>query len=153
MSAAILENVNVRLSVPTAEVFLNDWAVYRPFVELACTRTMGRMNADYVRDEIESESLYPFVVWEMDTGRILAVLVGEGSEYPGQGDGPVRVFSIILCGGVELERWRHLDATFADIAKNLGCQQYEITGRKGWERALGRKPALSTFVLDLTEEE
>lgn len=78
---------------------------------------------------------------------MLGAIVTEILEYPQK-----RVCVIALVGGVELERW--LDG-IRDIelwAKDHGCQQVEVPGRRGWERVLshlGYQPVTYTCAKEI----
>ena len=47
-----------------------------------------------------------------------------------------KICIITACSGHHRERWLHLKKSIEEYAKNEGCAEIELFGRRGWERAL-----------------
>ena len=133
-----------RLTALEGHQALAHWAVISSILEGVIPFTCGRLTLDDIRGAVEREDSMIVIAWDPNLNEVYAVFVCEGEAYPGK-----KVFNISQCAGRQLEDWVHLYPEMKRLAKTLGFDQIEITGRPGWGRALGLKETSRVYIEDL----
>lgn len=117
------------------------WGQCAPFIE----RALDESPKDFTLTDIYlavCERNMQLWVWIEDE-RILAVLVTEVVKYPQK-----TVCLMLLGAGSKIVSWID-DETIYEWARDQGCDEMEIYGRKGWGRALGWKAIATHFRREL----
>lgn len=120
-----------------------NWNAVAPFLQDAIDRSGGGVTLDYVKRRLEDGSgtthLWP--------GQKSAAV----TEIAWDGDKPF--LNCWLAGG-DLDELKKMITAAEVFAKRLGCQSVQVSGRKGWVRALrdqGYKPIAYTVEKELTD--
>lgn len=94
----------------------------------------GKFSPEHVVDQCAKGHMQMWLAVREDDASTdyLAALVTELVDYPGR-----KVLSIPFLAGSEMASWLHLYPQIEDWAKEQGCGEVEIIGRKGWERVAG----------------
>ena len=121
------------------------WPIYRPLVAPALLRTR-EMDAETVRRLAKEGRLQLWIAWDFEAKEALAGAATDVYEGPLR-----RIGRVVLCGGRLRNLWIHLLAQLEEWARDEGCVALEITGRKGWARALpdGYQATSYTFQKEL----
>jgi len=86
----------------------------------------------------------------IEDDELLAILVTKIDNFARR-----RGFNLWCVGGEphRMQEWFvEADKVLTDHAIKMGCDHFEITGRKGWERVLGFSPRAVFYVKDLQPE-
>jgi hypothetical protein len=115
-----------------------------PFVaELASTiaeTSAGRVNADFIRERIETERMQLWVVLD-DAGRALALAVTEIIAFPF-----AKVCVVHGLAGHDREKWIHHLGGIEAWARKIGCSRVEVRGRKGMAKVLREYKLTAVFL-------
>ena len=133
-----------RLTALDGHQALAHWPVISSILEGVIPYTCGRISLDDIRSSVEREDSMIVIAWDPNLSEVYAVFVCEGEAYPGK-----TVFNVNQCAGRKLEDWAHLYPDMKRLAKALGFQQIQITGRPGWGRALGIKETARVYIEEL----
>ena len=133
-----------RLTALEGHQALAHWPVIASILEGVIPYTCGRLKLEDIRDSVEREDAFIVLAWDPNQGSVYAVFVCEGEAYPHK-----KVFNVSQCAGRNLEEWAHLYPDMKRLAKALGFEQIEITGRPGWGRALGIKETSRVYIEEL----
>lgn len=99
---------------------------------------------DLIRRAIERTKLSDFATVEADVlaGKHLLWIAWNGQTVEAAATTQLinivnrKICVIVACGGSDRKRWLPLIDGIEDFAKQEGCAEMRIYGRKGWERAL-----------------
>jgi len=133
-----------RLTALEGHQAIAHWPVIASILEGVIPYTCGRITLDDIRGSVEREDSMIVIAWDPNLNEVYAVFVCEGEAYPGK-----KVFNINQCAGRQLEDWIHLYPDMKRLAKALGFEQIEITGRPGWGRALGLRETARVYIEEL----
>lgn len=134
-----------KLSMLTADQALANWPTVAGFLEKAIPYTCGRITIDEVRGAIEQGMGVVVIAWDPKEGAVYAAYFCEVEQYKtGR-----KCWNVALCGGHDIEEWKHLWPVMKEIGKAQGCDQIELTGRPAWGRVLGLKEVSRTYIEDL----
>ena len=145
MSAAIPILSTVKLSALSKEQSLGNWEAISAMLEKAIPYSCGRITIDDVRQSIEDEMSMVIIGWDPQKGAVYMALTAESEVYKTG----VKCMNLNLGGGDSIELWAHLWPELKRMAKSMGFDQIELTGRPGWGRALGLRETARTFIEDL----
>ena len=135
---------NAKLSQLPPEDAIAQWPLLAQLLGKADPYCLGRYDAESLREEVESGHTTILVAWDPETRYVYAAFAAEGHEYPGK-----RVFSIIMAGGENIDKWAHLWPAFRYVAKRMGFEQIQVTGRRGWKKFISAPEVGTFFVEDL----
>ena len=137
--------MSVKLSALTTKQAVQEWPVISGFLAKGIERACGRLTIDDVFELVRTEKLMVLIAWDPEEKQVYAVFGIEALEFPNK-----KVFNITLAGGADIDKWGHLYPAFKEIAKTLGFNQMEVSGRAGWKRFLpGTTEVGRIFVEDL----
>jgi hypothetical protein len=140
-------NPNIRVTPMSPEHAVKEWTVIKSFFEKALPYACGRHNMDHVLQRIKDGFLMPLLVWDPEEKFIYAVLGAEGANYPLK-----KVFEVTLAGGENLQEWAHVYPAVKEIARSMGFDQIDVTGRRGWGKFIeGARDVATIFTEDLND--
>ena len=145
MSAAVPILSTVKATALTKEQALANWDTLAGMLEKALPYTCGRITLDDVKQSIEDEMTMVVIGWDPQKGAVYMALTAESEVYKTG----VKCMNLNLAGGEALELWAHLWPELKRMAKSMGFDQIELTGRPGWGRALGLRETARTFIEEL----
>lgn len=139
--------MSARLSVLTREHALREWPVLSGFLEKSIPYAMGRIETKHWRDRVEQGEALVGMAWEPEARHIFAVFYCEIETHPtGK-----KVFTIAGAGGSDVTQWAHLWPVAVELAREFGCDQVEVYGRRGWKKFIDAQEAATVYVKDLTQ--
>ena len=146
MSAAEIPIIRTsKLTSLTPDQVRDNWNVIAGLLEKATDRSCGRISLQDVQQAIVESTGIVLIAWDPKIGEVYAAFFCEIDEYKTG----CKCWNIALCGGRDVEDWGHLWIVMKEVAKNHGCDQIEISGRKGWGRVLGLKETARLYIEDL----
>jgi|TARA_Y100001951_G_C11162351_1_gene195484 hypothetical protein len=114
------------------------WDEVAPMLERATDRSGGRYSIEDVYNKIVNEIAHLWVA--LEGKEIVAAFVTEITAY-----GQKKMLTVQFAGGSKMIEWvGEIDSIFRRWALDNGCSGVELTGRKGWVKALeglGWKPS------------
>lgn len=147
-AATVLEEPiaeEIKLAIVPPERAAGDWwETIARFLQKGDQYAVGRYSAWEMKDRVKDGTVMILVAWNPETSTIHAAFAAEGAEYPRK-----KVFAIILAGGEDIWKWKHLWPAFEFVARDLGFDQIEIVGRRGWGRFIDAPEVASVFVKEL----
>ncbi len=128
-------------SIVPADFVDTCWEEVAPMLEKATDRSGGRYNIEDVYEKIVNETAQ---LWVMLNGeKIVAAFVTEITTY-----GQKKMLTVHFAGGSRMKEWlQKIDEIFRDWAIDNQCSGIELTGRKGWVKALGSLGWEPSFVV------
>ena len=112
-------------------------------LEKATERSGGRYTLDDVYRKIVNEVVQLWVAMEDESHEISAAFVTEITSY-----GQKKMLTIHFAGGSKMLEWlEEMDSLFHTWAVDHDCAGVELTGRKGWIKALEDLGWRSSFVV------
>ena len=140
----------VKLTPMTAEYAISSWDFLAPFIERAMDFSAGRLTIEGAKRSVEDGHSLVLIAWRPEQHEVLAVLLCEGNHYLSK-----KVFSIGVCGGANVFEWAPIVwPGILHIARDLGYEQVEVKGRRGWGRFLEGASEIGTFyAIDLKPKE
>jgi|DEB0MinimDraft_10_1074344.scaffolds.fasta_scaffold25743_2 hypothetical protein len=145
MSAAVPILSTVKVTALTKDQALAHWPVVGPMLEKAIPHACGRITLEDVRQAVEDEMAMVIIVWDPQKSAVYMAFSAESEVYKTG----VRCMNLNLAGGDSVELWSHLWPELKRMAKTMGFNQIELTGRPGWGRVLGLRETSRTFIEDL----
>ena len=128
----------MRASLVPADLVGTCWDEVAPMLEKATDRSGGRYNIVDVYDKLTNDIAQLWVA--MEENEIVAAFVTEITAY-----GQKKMLTVHFAGGSKMMEWLdEIDSIFRRWALDNGCSGVELTGRKGWVKALegvGWKPS------------
>lgn len=108
------------------------WGFAKPMLERAVAVSNGRMTIDKLHDQIRSGSQHLWLIAE-NTRHPVAAFTTRIVDYP---EG--KMLNVQFLGGERMAEWvNQVDDLLNRVAIDAGCTMgIELTGRKGWKRAL-----------------
>lgn len=111
------------------------WDKVKGWLESATRQSNGRHTLDSTYSLLKKGTMDMFLIFRNKA--ICAVYVLQKIYYPAKA-----VMLILFCGGSKIiENVKKIEKFFIDYARQNGCHNLEIIGRKGWGRAI-RKNSL-----------
>lgn len=129
----------------TADQALANWDLIGGFLADGARYALGRVHPDQIATAVAEGMGMIVIAWDPTKSEVYAAFFCEIERY----DTGRTCWNVSLCGGRELDQWAHLWPVLKQIGRDQGCDQVEISGRPGWGRVLGLKPAAHLFVEDL----
>lgn len=121
-----------QIAIPNIDIIAKCWGEIEPFLQLAINESNGELNLEGIIKSIESKDLLLAVVFD-DDGSIMAVCAFEIRVF----QSGKKVVHIMSAGGHGVDDWfEQIEQIAVDLAKNQGCSEVYIIGRKGWERKM-----------------
>jgi hypothetical protein len=120
-----------------------NWAAAAPYIEDAIERSGGNVTLDYVQSRVEDGSSTTHL-WPGKRSAAVTEIVWNGKRP---------VLNCWLAGG-DLDELKEMISAAEVFAKRLGCVAVQVSGRKGWVRALrdqGYKPIAYTVEKELDD--
>lgn len=145
MTAAIPILSTVKVTALSKEQALANWDTLAGMLGSAIPYACGRITLDDVKQSIEDEMSMAIICWDPQKGAVYMAFTAESEVYKTG----VKCMNLNLAGGEALELWSHLWPELKRMAKSMGFDQIELTGRPGWGRALGLKETSRTFIEEL----
>ena len=107
------------------------WHVLEAFVAKA-TAITKKTDIQTVSQAAASGDVQLWAVMDTreENAKPIAAVVTELAKYPNG----FKSCQVMLAGGGEMRRWKHLIATLEEFARDEGCDTIEIVGRPGWGR-------------------
>lgn len=136
---------SVKLTYLNSEQATANWPTISKMLEPALEYAEGRVDLDDVRQSVESEMTMIIIAWDPKSGDVYLAFAAESEVYRTG----LKCMNLSLAGGSAVGEWRHLWPELREIAKGLGFDQIELTGRPGWGRVFGLKEKCRTFIEDL----
>lgn len=148
--ALAVRQSGVKLTPLTAEYATECWSFLEPFVALALEYSQERLELEDVKRLVAEGGALVLLAWKPDEKRVHAVMLCEGKNYARK-----KVFSIGICGGTDLFEWAPVVwPGILHIARDLGYDQVEVVGRRGWGRFLaGAREIATLYAIDLKTEQ
>ena len=122
------------------------WKQVKPHIEAALYYTKGEISSEQIKDKLlKGEDLLLLAIEDGILASIVCEIVQTAT---------IKVCHIVTCGGVRADVW--LDKwheTIVPLAKEQGCKRISLSGRKGWEKKLGKygfKHAYTTLDQELS---
>jgi hypothetical protein len=136
---------STKLTALSGEQAIANWSTISGMLEPALKYSEGRVDIDDVRQHVEDEMTMIIIAWNPQTGDVYLAFAAESNHYATG----LKTMNLSLAGGNSSGEWRHLWPELKGIAKRLGFDQIELTGRPGWGRVFGLKEKCRTFIEDL----
>lgn len=132
--------------VPPAYI-LDVWPRVSGMIQRALDRSTSERDAlPVVLDRLMGGQLQLWVVFDGDD------ILSAATTYVSQRL-TYSVFVISSCGGIRMGEWLERGIGILErCARDLGCKEMVLYGRKGWGRALGWMPGRTSFVKELTHD-
>lgn len=108
------------------------WPLVREHIVTACERSNGRFSEDTTYALCKSGDWQLWVVWDDEARRHMATITTKLSEFPTG----MRAGEIIICTGVERNRWIDLIDDLEAWARANGAEVMQTLARKGWVKNL-----------------
>lgn len=121
-----------------------NWSVVEPYLRDAIERSPDDIDIEYVKARVEDGSGTTHL-WPGKASAAVTEIVWEHGTRP--------VLNCWLAGG-DLDELKKMITAAEVFAKRLGCHSVQVSGRKGWVRALrdqGYKPIAYTVEKELTD--
>ena len=145
MSEAIPILSTMKLTSLNADQALANWSSISEMLEPALKYAEGRITMDDVKQAVEDELSMIVIAWDPKSSDVYLAFACESAVYPtGR-----KCMNLALGGGSAVDEWRHLWPELKLLAKDLGFDQIELTGRPGWGRAMGLRETCRTYIEDL----
>lgn len=109
------------------------WPHVEEFITSALWRSPDGDKPTDALSELTSGRLLLWVVWAEDASE-LQLLAAATTRLIDIATG--RICVITACGGRKLERWKQFIADIEKYARDEGCVELRLMGRKGWARML-----------------
>jgi len=110
------------------------WPKLEPHIQIAIEESNGELDIDEMKECMKGGTLLPIVIYL--NGEIISVCTIERREFS---SGKV-VLHVSTLGGTKMDMWDDkLNEVIAVLAKEQGCNEIYMIGRKGWERYLKTK--------------
>jgi len=138
---------NLKMSILSKEHIEREWHVIEKFFDKAIPYTLGRTTIEQIKKRIEDEFAMVVICWDPDPRDpvIYSAFLVEADEYPGK-----KVFHISMAGGEDIHVWGEFGwPAFKQMAKNMGFDQIEISGRPGWSKFITAKETHRNYVEEL----
>lgn len=105
--------------------------IVAPYLALPIAYTRGQQTLGSVFQALDRGQ---YQLWTIigPGGLVYAAMVTEILQYVGG----AKTCMLLLLGGTEMRRWIHLIEEVEQWAREEGCSQLEIHGRRGWKRML-----------------
>ena len=121
------------------------WDQVKHHIEAALYYTKGEIAAEDIKEKLlTGEDLLLLAIEDGILASIVCEIVQTAT---------IKVCHIVACGGVRadvwLDRWNEI---IVPLAKEQDCQRISLSGRKGWEKKLGKygfKHAYTTLDIDI----
>ena len=129
---------------------IDNWETILPYLDQVFEYSADRIDADGALQTLKDGLSEILLVWDPDSFMIYAVMVAEVKIYPKRS-----VYSIGLCGGGHIHIWKErIWPALKQHARDLGYNQIEIIGRRGWKAFIPGAREIATFyAIDLDTEE
>jgi len=122
------------------------WPRVKPHIDAALRYTKGEIVADSIKEKLlKGEDLLLLAIEDGILASIVCEIVQTAT---------IKVCHVVACGGVRadiwLDKWHEI---IVPLAKEQGCQRISLSGRKGWEKKLGKygfKHAYTTLDQELS---
>lgn len=122
----------------SVEILDEWWPHVTEYLQKAIDRADGRWNLESIRQKLLSRDMQ---LWVIVSNKILAAGISQIVEYPLR-----KVCVVSFLGGEELSLWHDKSiATIERAALDWGCDDVDVQGRKGWERAMKRHGYEQTY--------
>lgn len=135
----ILSSVEIEI-IPTDEVY-SRWGNYSKFVERATKRSNGRYTPLGILYACIDGLMQLWVI--SDENVVCGVCVTEVNKHPGGLE-----LNIVLLGGDDAERWKHLLIHIEEWGKEQGCKWAVAQGRRGLPLLLGDDWAETQYIFE-----
>lgn len=106
-----------------------------PYLDKAAAVTNGRMVTDDIIADIVNGACILWIAFDAnDNNKIYGVVLAKITTYTRK-----RMLTVSFCAGERLSEWYdQMMALLFRFGKDQRCEGMEFTGRRGWERFLGK---------------
>ena len=137
-------NEKARITPLTTEMAIKEWDTIEGVICKVLDQACGRYDMGHVKDLVTEGKALVLLVWDPEEKVIYAAMIAQADVYPLK-----KVFNLSICAGDSLEEWGHLYPVIKFIAKKLGYDQIDITGRPGWKKFI---PSATNMATCFTED-
>lgn len=138
---------DAKITALTPEQAIREWEVIGGFLSKSLVYALGRLSLDALMQRVIDQEALILIAWEPEARHIYAAFYAEVEQYATG----VRCFTLGAAGGSDIAEWGHLWPAFEAIARQNGCDQIEVFGRRGWKPFIDAREVATVFVKELGE--
>ena len=114
--------------IPSADIY-QYWHDVEPFIRKALRYSDGKYESWDIFSLIEEKQMQLWIVTE--NKQIIGCGVTQILIFPQK-----KVCQMVIVSGEDFNEWKHFLSEIEKWAVSIGCQTFELDGRRGWERKL-----------------
>ena len=130
----------------TAGDIIHHWQIVEPLLESSMPCEIRRYwPIDILAQIIQGKQQ----AWLVREGReILAVIVTQIDQFPRR-----RGLTVFFLAGTRMVEWfDRAETIITEYASRMGCDHFQTSGRRGWERVIGIEPTTNFYTKDIIPE-